>query len=231
MNNILRIVESSGSLILDALDLKARHSLLAKGHRHQYQKGEVIFARGDEGSWALLIDEGLVEISVLSLNGRKSVLNHLEAGDILGEIALLDKLERSADAIAASEVSGTVISRQAIIEALRNDSNACFTVIETLCSRVRNASERFETLSLTSASSRLARCLIRISKKWGNRNADGSIHIEQKFTQTDLGELAGIARENVNRHLQHWIQDDLIQFEKGDITLLKPAAIAEIAEL
>ena len=43
--------------------------------------GEVIFARGDEGSWALLIEEGLVEISVMSLGGRKSVLNHMEKGD------------------------------------------------------------------------------------------------------------------------------------------------------
>ena len=231
MNNIVRIAETSGSIIIDALDLKARRALLAGSHRHSYQKGETVFARGDKGAWALLIEEGIVEVSVMSLNGRKSVLNHMEKGDILGEIALLDRLDRSANAIAMTDVSGTVISRQAILEALKNDSNACFTIMETLCSRVRNASERFETLSLTSASARLARCLVRISKKWGRWNADGSIYIEQKFTQTDLGELAGIARENVNRHLQSWIHDQIIQFDKGEITLLKPDVITEFAEL
>ena len=59
---------------------------------------------------------------------------------------------------------------------------------------------------------------MRVAHKWGEELADGSIHIEQHFSQSDLGELAGIARENVNRHLQHWVQEGLLLFDKGDIT-------------
>ena len=221
----------SDSLILSALGSEERLGLLAKGRSKTYQKDEVIFSRGDDGGWVLLIEEGLVEISVMSLNGRKSVLNHMETGEILGEIALFDREGRSADAVALSEVKGTIVSRQSIFAALENNNKACFSIIETLCSRVRNASEMFETQSLTSASTRLARCLMRVAHKWGEERADGSIHIGQHFSQSDLGELAGIARENVNRHLQQWAQEGLLTFEKGDITLLDAEKLEEIAEL
>lgn len=231
MSNIVRITQDSDSLVLAALSPKDQRSLLTKGHLRSYRKGEVIFSRGDDGGWILLIEEGLVEISVISLNGRKSVLNHMEKGEILGEIALFDREGRSADATALSAVKGTVINRHSVFDVLKGNDGAYFSIIETLCSRVRNASEMFETQSLTSANARLARCLMRVAKKWGETRADGSIHIEQHFSQSDLGELAGIARENVNRHLQSWIQEQLIEFDRGDITLLKPALLTEIAEL
>jgi CRP/FNR family cyclic AMP-dependent transcriptional regulator len=230
-SNIVRITEHSDSMILNALDLKDRRALLAKGHPHSYQKGEVIFSRGDEGSWVLLIEDGIVEISVMSLNGRKSVLNHMEKGDILGEVALFDLEERSADAVAIKPVTGSILNRQSVFEVLKNNNEAYFSIIKTLCTRVRNASDMFETQSLTSADARLARCLMRMAEKWGLTNTDGSIQIEQKFSQSDLGELAGMARENVNRHLQAWIHEQLIQFDKGDITLLAPQKLIEIAEL
>ena len=90
--------QHTGSLILDALPTEARESLINQGHKRSYQKGEVIFSRGDEGAWAFLIESGMIEISVMPLNGRKSVLNHIKTGEILKKIALLDGQPRSAEA-------------------------------------------------------------------------------------------------------------------------------------
>ena len=221
----------AASVILGALTPGERDALLARGHKRRYAPGEVIFSRGDEGAWALMIEAGLVEVSVMSLNGRKSILNHMEPGEILGEIALLDGAERSAEATALSEVSGTVIRRDALLELLRHNNAACFSIIETLCTRARNASEMFELQSLTSGNARLARCLLRVAQKWGREQGDGSIRVEQHFSQSDLGELAGIARENVNRHLQAWAQQGLLEFDRGEIRLLQPEVLAEYAEL
>ena len=89
----------------------------------------------------------------------------------------------------------------------------------------------FENQSHHSASSRLARCLLRLAEKWGEQLESGHLHIGYAFTQADLGEIAGLARENVNRHLQTWMREDLILFNKGDITILDLDALSEIAEL
>lgn len=231
MDKLTTLIERSDSLVLSALNADERRALLTRGHERSFNQGEVIFSRGEEGNWALLIEDGLVEVSVISLGGRKSVLNHMEAGEILGEIAMLDRAQRSADAVALTPVRGIVVYRDALLALLRNNIDACFSIIETLCSRARNASEMFELQSLTSGNARLARCLLRIAEKWGREQADGSIRIEQNFSQSDLGELAGIARENVNRHIKAWVEERLIIFERGDITLLEPGVLAEYAEL
>ena len=230
MNNIVRIADDTDSIVLAALSPKDQHRLLSRGHPRGFQKGEAIFSRGDRGDWILLIEDGLVEISVVAMNGRKSVLNHMERGEILGEIALFDREGRSADALALSAVKGTVINRVAILEVLKGNDDAYFSIIETLCSRARNASEMFETQALTSANARLARCLMRISRKWGEQQADGSIQVKQHFSQSDLGELAGIARENVNRHIQIWMQQGLIKFESGEISIIDVEKMTEIGE-
>ncbi len=224
-------VSHPNSLIFDALPPAQRELLLARGHARQFDAGETIFCRYDEGSWLMLIQEGIVEISIVMMNGRKSVLNHMESGEILGEIALLDQAGRSADAIALTPVQGLVIHRQHVLEVLDSNKDALYLIIQTLCSRVRNASEMFENQSHHSAASRLARCLLRLAKKWGEQLESGQLHIRYGFTQADLGEIAGLARENVNRHLQNWMRDDLILFNKGDITILDLDALSEIAEL
>lgn len=221
----------SKSLIFGALSDKDRDRLLKQGQKSHYQKGQTLFSRGEDGTWILFIEEGVVEISVVSLSGRRSVLNLMEKNDVLGEIALLDRHGRSADAVARTDVSGIVLNRHTVIDYLKKDTDACFGLIETLCSRVRNASNMFETLALTSAGARLARCVLRFSEKWGVADVDGAIRIEHTLSQTDLGEFSGIARENVNRYIKSWSNDGLLSFNKGEITLLDMQRLREIAEL
>jgi CRP-like cAMP-binding protein len=221
----------AGSLIFGAMSDKDRVHLLKQGQTIRYKKGQTLFSRGEEGTWILLIQEGVVEVSVVSLGGRKSVLNLMEKNEVLGEIALLDRRERSADAVAKTDVLGIALNRQTVTNYLKKNIDACFGVIEMLCSRVRNASDMFETLALTSAGARLARCVLRFAEKWGVPDAEGAIRIEHSISQSDLGEFSGIARENVNRYVKSWSNEGLLSFNKGEITLHDTQRLKEIAEL
>ena len=221
----------ASSLILGALAEEHRVRLLQLGQPAHYKKGQTLFSRGEQGDWILLIQQGVVEISVVALNGRKSILNLMEKGEVLGEIALLDRQQRSADAVAKTAVTGIVLHRGNVVDYLKKNTDACFSVIETLCARVRNASDMFETLALTSAGARLARCVLRLAEKWGVTASDGSVRIDHSISQTDLGEFSGLARENVNRYIKTWSGDGLLSFSKGRITLYDPQRLRAIAEL
>jgi len=217
--------------ILDALEPRDREFLLDQCQQKHYPKGEHLFSRGDDGSWVLLIQEGTVEISVTSLNGRKSILALMEAGEILGEISLLDKQPRSADAVAKTDVYGLVIHSHTMLSFLHNNPDSCMSIINTLCERVRNASDMFETRSLTNAGARLARTLIRVADKWGTADANGHIVIDQSLSQTDLGDFAGIARENANRYIKAWTKDGLLSIDQGTITLIDCTTLMKLAEM
>ena len=206
-------------LILGAISENNRKNLMSQGVLKSWIKGETIFHRGDPGDYIVAIRTGIAEVSITSLNGRKSILNHMHANDILGEIALLDGGMRSADVIAITDLTGVVVPQRQVQQYLKENPEAVFDLIDQLCEKVRNASDMFETHALTSASARLARCLIRFGQKWGQLDDDGSTVITQQFSQSDLGEFSGLARENVNRYVSQWSQEGLISFDRGQITL------------
>ncbi|MCB1375837.1 MAG: cyclic nucleotide-binding domain-containing protein, partial [Rhodobacteraceae bacterium] len=103
---------------LGLLDRAAREALLSRGTRRRYGAGEAIFLRGDPGRALYLIEEGRVEVSVTALGGRRSVLAHMGPGEVLGEIAVLDNLDRSADATAAGAVTLVSLPRAEVMSFL-----------------------------------------------------------------------------------------------------------------
>ena len=222
---------ASDSLLLSSLSDDDRHTLLSHARRTSFQPGQMIFGRSDPGDTLLLIEDGRVEISITSLSGRKSVLNHMGPGEALGEIALLDGGARSADATAATVVTGLVLHRRDVLAFLHDRPHALFALVAELCVKVRNASEMFATQAQTEAQSRLARALIRLAERWGEDTPDGALLPAERFSQTDLGEFSGISRENVNRRLRAWADEGLIGMGPKGITLKDPAALGEIADL
>ncbi len=219
------------SILLSSLSDEAREKLLARGHKKTYKRGVTIFARGQTGTTMLLIQSGRVEISVTTINGRKSILENLGPGEILGEIATFDGGERSADATAASAVEGLALSRQDVAAFLAEYPDAAMSIISELCLRIRLTNEIVETKTNIAASARLTRCLLRLADKWGAETKDGDIKISQQFSQADIGEFSGLARENVNRYLKGWESEGILGFEGRNIVIKDFEALETIADL
>lgn len=224
-------VNGHNSLFFSSFSPEGRELLTALGVEKSWAKGETIFHRGDKGSYIVIIQDGIAEVSITSLNGRKSVLNHMRVGEILGEVAMLDGGTRSADVVAHTPMTGVILQQVQLQQFLQDHPKIAYDLIAQLCEKVRNASDMFETHAMTSAAARLARCLINFSRKWGEADTDDGIVISQKFSQSDLGEFSGLARENVNRYIKNWSRDGLISFDKGHITLHDLDKLKTIAEI
>ena len=76
--------------------------------RRVFAPGERIFTEGDPPDVAYLIESGRIEIWA-SQGARRLTLSYLGAGEILGEMAVIDRAPRSASADAITEVSVTEI--------------------------------------------------------------------------------------------------------------------------
>lgn len=204
---------------------------LFKGGRDvSFAAGQLIFGAGDQGKALILLKSGRVEVSITSLSGRKSVLAHMGPGEILGEIAALDGGPRSADAVASTPVSGTAMSRDNVLDFVSARPDAARAMIVELCAKVRNASEMFLTQSVVEGEPRLARALLRLFEKWGTKGPDGLEVLAERFSQQEIGEFSGLARENVNRHLKAWAEAGFVRTEKRQIVLTDRAALETIAD-
>ena len=85
------------------------------GSKHQFAAGEQIFSEGDPPTAAFVIDSGRVEVYTQH-GGQHLVLNFLGPGDLLGEMAVIDREPRSASARAVGECVLTEIREDQIQE-------------------------------------------------------------------------------------------------------------------
>lgn len=76
--------------------------------------GECIFTEGDKGDFAYIIEEGEVEISTITPENERIILNILKSGDMFGELALVDGSARSASAYAKTNVVLTVVTGEQV---------------------------------------------------------------------------------------------------------------------
>jgi EAL domain-containing protein (putative c-di-GMP-specific phosphodiesterase class I) len=77
------------------------------------RQGECLFKEGDNGDFAYIIDQGLIEISTV-IEGKYTVLNTLQTGSLFGELALVDGSPRSASAYAKTNVLLTVVTPEQV---------------------------------------------------------------------------------------------------------------------
>lgn len=86
-------------------------------YTHVYLKGEVIFQQGDLGTSAFIIEKGKVEVSITQ-KGKKTVLAEYNAGDLFGEMSLIEETTRSATATALEHTEVVAIYRSIFDKAL-----------------------------------------------------------------------------------------------------------------
>lgn len=183
----------------------------------QLDAEEVLFLKGDAGDALYAVRSGQIRIATGSDSGKRLTLNLLGAGDVFGEIALLDGRPRTADAIAAEPSKLFVIRRSAFLALLHRQPALGIQLIELLCRRLRWVSTRMEEVTLMPLSARLARRLVGLTDDYG---------AELTVSQEELAVFAGATRESVNRQLQVWKRNGIIALGRAKLRVLDPEALA-----
>ncbi len=86
--------------------------------RKHFANGRTIFRTGDAGDAAYVIESGTVDI-VRNVGGQAKRIAQLAAGEIFGEMALIDGKKRMADAIASTNVTVILVSADQFTEKMR----------------------------------------------------------------------------------------------------------------
>src|SRR5580698_4117634 len=142
---------------LDQLCRYAKHSTL--------KREATIFSKGDPGNSLFAVISGTVKISISSADGRSAILNLIGAGEIFGEMSVLDGQARSTDATANTGCEIFAIDRREFLPFMRNQPELAMKFIELLCARLRSTSEQVEQVILQNLPGRLASALIRLAEK------------------------------------------------------------------
>jgi EAL domain-containing protein (putative c-di-GMP-specific phosphodiesterase class I) len=105
--------------------------------RETYSSGMVIFREGDTGRDAYLIEKGSVNIARTNGKGEESLVLTLQAGEIFGEIALVDNLPRTASAVAAEPTTLIAINSGLFFDKLKHSDPLLAHLLGLVVSRFR----------------------------------------------------------------------------------------------
>jgi CRP/FNR family cyclic AMP-dependent transcriptional regulator len=202
-------------------------SLISYARIEHHSAGHEIFAKGSPGQSLMGVLRGSVKISSLSDNGKEIVFTIFNAGDIFGEIAVLDGEERSADATAMTNCELLVVNRRDFLRVLETRADLCMILLRILCRRIRLTSEQVEDVMFRHLESRVAKALLHLAESVVLHGVQGPL-VELHISQRELGNMAGGSRESVNKHLQDWQSQGLIELGKGSIMIRNVAALERL---
>ncbi len=111
-----------------------------------FREGETIFFEGDTGEHCFKIISGRVEIrlnipGVLKRDQTKTIAT-CGAGELIGEMSLIDKAPRSASAVAIEPTVCVAYSSDEILDVLQNDPQEALSYVRTLIRRVRQSDRK-----------------------------------------------------------------------------------------
>ncbi len=115
----------------------------------RFTKGQVLIREGEQGDTAYVIRQGRVAVSK-QVGEKHLLLSTLGAGEVVGEMALVDNKPRSATVTALEDGYAHILPKQHFLEILRNDSQLSLELLKVLFDRLREAHETMLRLRLQS---------------------------------------------------------------------------------
>jgi CRP/FNR family transcriptional regulator, cyclic AMP receptor protein len=191
------------------MDESSRHDLIGHAIPRSFGAGETVCRIGDPGGSMMAVLAGTVRISMPTVKGKEIILGDLHTGELFGEIALLDGKPRSANATALTKCELLVLERRNVIPFLERNPATCLQLMELLCARIRRSDERMADLAFFELPTRLAKLLL----SYGVERAGKEPRIS--LSQTELAEMVGATRENVNRCLRDWQRRGWVKLQDG----------------
>jgi CRP/FNR family cyclic AMP-dependent transcriptional regulator len=102
-----------------------------------YKDGEIICREGDEGNSMFVIQSGTVEVSK-NLPEGDMVLRTMTKGEIFGEIALFDRMARSATVKARGKAIVLRVDKKGFFAKACKDPTLTFNILEGMSKRIRD---------------------------------------------------------------------------------------------
>lgn len=210
----------------DATDLE---ELCALGRRREYRSGAVLFLEGDRSDRVVVIRNGNVKVTTTSDDGQEVVLGVRGAGEVIGEISVLDDQPRSASAYALERVDACVVAASQYFAFLEARPAVMLAQIRTLTSRLRDSDAKRLELSAYGTERRLAKRLIELADSHGVESPDG-VRIGVSLSQDELGGWTGASREAVARALRRFRDAGLVTTNRREIVVTDLAGLAQRAD-
>jgi CRP/FNR family transcriptional regulator, cyclic AMP receptor protein len=201
-------------------DLAAVASLM-QGRR--YAKHAVLVYEGDPGDALFIVISGNVAVTRVSNDGKEAILSILKEGDFFGEMGVLDASPRSATIKALRDADVAILARKDFLEMLGKNPQMCLSLVAALSSRLRATNQAIQG-NYQDIRTRLASLLLNLERNFGEK-VEGGTRLTLRLTNQEMASMIGTTRETVNRMLNKFWDEKLIDMRTANIVVVDHARL------
>lgn len=218
---------STGQLpFLRQLGANDAEALIARARRRSMPASAVILREGSAGDDIVVVLSGRVKLVAHGAEGREVVLAIRGPGELLGEMAALGGMRRTATAIAVDDVEAGYLQADDLRAYLEEHPAAAMVLVRSVVRRWAEADRDRISLATQDSVGRLAKRLMELAGDHGVQTEQG-IRIELSLSQEELASWTGATRETVSRALRLMRSVGWVQTDRGAITILDSAALRD----
>ena len=193
----------------------------------EVKKRQPLYLPGDPSSSVYLLKRGRVKIANTAPNGKEVTFEILEAGDVFGELDVLQDAPRSTSAETLDDALICVIPRKDFDQYLAMHPNVTIKLTKLIGLRLKKIQSRVEDLVFREVPARLAHLLSDLGKTEGVADKQG-IRLKVKLTHQEMANLIGCSRETVSTTMGQFRDDGLIQMDGRTITILSEKGLSRL---
>ena len=105
-----------------------------------FHAGEDIVREGEEASCMYVIQRGEAEV-LKNIEGKQCCIDTLGAGDLFGEMAIVEHTTRSTTVRALTDVQVITINQSTFLRRVQEDPSLAFNIMRVMANRIRHLDE------------------------------------------------------------------------------------------
>lgn len=186
-----------------------------------FHKHEFVVREGDPGGTFYIILDGSVAVTRIASDGRETILSILKVSDFFGEMSLFDSSLRSASIKTLTDVTVGVIEEKEFIDMLDRSPKIGRYLVIALSQRLRAANQLIAATTSQDIRARLASLLLNLTQSFGEKVENGT-KITLRLTNQEMANMIGTTRETVNRTLNRFWDERLIDMRTSHVVVVEP---------
>lgn len=209
---------------LARLEDRERAGLLEIGIERAIPTGAILIFEHEVEARVVLLLNGRVKVTHVDRHGRELLLNIRDPGDVLGELALIDREPVSATICTLEPVVAQLIGSAAFRAYLEATPRVAVVLLEIIAGRFREELSTRLQFTESDTMGRLAARILELSRRYGQRNTDHTT-VPMPISQQELGSWAGASRAGAAQALQSMRELGWIRTERGLLTIADEHAL------
>lgn len=191
---------------------------LTKGHLLHLKKGELLFRENDDSHEFFIIKKGSIRV-FRSIDDRTITLDTLGAGMVVGEIAMIDDVPRTASGLAVEDTDVLKITRQEFNAVFEKVPDWFRKIALILVQRLREVDEKISFSLDQDFTKQVAALILMISYSKKCKQVGDTFEIDRNFLENEIMDLLAIPLSEVQKTVESLVNQNILSIEREKIVI------------